>query len=141
MALKDLIGFIDDTLANVFHAKAPDPAKLRAPVLKAIARTRTQFLQTEPVKGARWFQVNNNVVAFTPRLRGGAPLPINGQTTVFIPSERFPEFLDRLTAAVEAGEFDDEIARPRCSRCGATGDGRAPRSRCRPFASRATRRH
>lgn len=112
MALKDMFALIDDKLADVFHTRKPDPAALRAPVLKAIARTRTQFAQTEPVRGPKWFKVANDVVAFSPTLRGGHPLPINGQTTVFVASERFPELLDHFEEAVSAGEFDDQLADP-----------------------------
>ena len=46
MALKDMFALIDDKLADVFHTRKPDPATLRAPVLNAIERTRTQFAQT-----------------------------------------------------------------------------------------------
>jgi len=112
MALKDLFGLIDDKLADVFHAKKADPVTLRAPVLRALERTRDQFLATEPARGPKWIRISNGVVAFTPTLRGGHPLPINGQTTVYVPSERFIEFLDRMTEAVEAGEFDAELENP-----------------------------
>jgi len=128
MALTDLFGLIDDKLADVFHSSKPDPTKLRAPVLKAIERTRTQFLQTEPAKGPKWFRVSNAVVAFTPKLRGGASFPINGQPTVYVPSERFPEFLDRMKDAVEAGEFDAELADPNDG-AGATAKVKVPTTR------------
>lgn len=110
MALKDMIALVDDKLADVFHTRKPDAAKLRAPVLKAIERTRSQFSQGDVVRGPKWFKSANGVVAFTPTLRGGHPLQVNGQTTVFIAADRFPEFLDHMQAAVQAGEFDGQLA-------------------------------
>ena len=112
MALKDMVALIDEKLADVFHSAKPDPVQLRAPVLKAIERTRSQFLQTEPVRGPKWFKASNSVAAFTPTLRGGYTLPINGKPTVYVPSERFLSFLDHMKDAVDAGEFDSELANP-----------------------------
>lgn len=109
MALKDMIALVDDKLADVFHTRKPDAAKLRSPVLKAIQRTRSQFSQGGVVRGPKWFKSSNGVVAFTPTLRGGYSLQVNGQAMVFIASDRFSEFLDHMDAAVQAGEFDDQL--------------------------------
>jgi hypothetical protein len=49
-------------------------------------------------------------VAFTPTTRNGATLTIDGQTTNFIPADRFADYLVNMRSAIEAGEFDREIA-------------------------------
>lgn len=110
MALKNMIALVDDKLADIFHTRKPDAAKIRSPVLKAIKRTLSQFSEGRVVGGPKWFKVSNGVVAFTPTLRGGHSLQVDSQATVFIASDRFPEFLDHMQAAVQAGEFDDQLA-------------------------------
>lgn len=131
MALKDMIALVDDKLADVFHTRKPDPVKLQSPVLKAIERTRSQFSQGGVVRGPKWFKLSNGVVAFTPTLRGGHSLQVNGQATVFIASDHFPEFLDHMYAAVQAGDFNDQLA-DRDNSSGSTAEftkpaGRKPR--------------
>ena len=110
MALKNMLALVDDKLADVFHTKKSNAAKLRSPVLKAIERTRSQFTGDGMVRGPKWFKLSNGVVALTPTLRGGRSLQVDGQATVFITGDRFLEFLDHMQAAVEAGEFDDQLA-------------------------------
>jgi len=103
MALKDLLALADDKLHEVFSSKPHDPSKARAPILKGIDRTAKQFAQTEPVRGRKWFKVANSVVELT------LPFSISGKSTFYIPSERFPDFLEKLKSSVEAGELDKEI--------------------------------
>ncbi|MDH7971052.1 hypothetical protein QH494_02565 [Sphingomonas sp. AR_OL41] len=108
MALQDLLKLVDDKLADVFAAKPHDPAKDRAPLLKGIDKTATQYANPEPVKGRKWWKAANNVVAFAPQ-HNGAAFPIGGKETVYVPSERFPDFLKAFKASVEAGEFDAQL--------------------------------
>ncbi len=111
MSLASMLGLIDNDLHEAFSRKPFDPAKGRQRLLDGIARSREQFAQTEPVRGRKWFTVNNDVVAFSPTQGNSGPLTINGLTTNFIPVEAFGQFLDNMQAAVEAGDFDAEIER------------------------------
>ena len=110
MALRDkLAGFIDNIgLKEVFETKPRDPVKARQTLLRGIDKTREQISEGKTKVPHRWWSASNNVVAFSPKL-SGVPLVINGQTTNHIPAERINDFLDAFKAAVEAGEFDDEI--------------------------------
>lgn len=106
MALKDLFKLVDDKLESEFNKKAFDPTKARNPVLRGIDRTKTQFTATEPQRGRKWFTVKNSVVRFDP------PFAIGGNGGPhFIPSERFPDFLSQLKAAVAQGELDGDLER------------------------------
>ena len=108
--LDKLHALIDNTLETTFSKKPYDPTKDRAYVLKWIARTRAHLNQTEPVKGRKWAQFANGVMAFTPTRPDGGPLEINGTTTVFVPVDRAADFLDHFAEAVNAGEFDHALA-------------------------------
>ncbi len=109
--LDKLHALIDPKLKDTFDKKAYDPAKDRQWVANRLEATKTQFASTETTRGGgkRWWQLANGVVAFSPTRRDGHPLVINGQTTLFIPSERFNDFLATMTEAVNAGEFDKEF--------------------------------
>lgn len=109
MSLKDVLALIDDKLEAVFHTKPHDPSKARQPVLKRIASTKTQFESGTTKVPNRWWTAANNVVTFKPTLNG-KPLLIGGKEANYVPAERFPDFLDKLSAAVSAGELDQEIA-------------------------------
>ena len=109
MALKDVFSLFDSKLADTFNLKAYDPAPDREKLVKRLQATKAKFLQTEPVRGRKDFSVSNNVVAFSPTLPGGSPMILSGQTTNYIPGERFPEVIDKLVAAVDAGELDKEL--------------------------------
>ncbi len=108
MSLKDVLSFIDDKLEAVFHSKPHDPSKARQPVLKRIVAAKHQFESGTTKVPNRWWTVSNNVVAFKPTVNG-KPLLINGKPVSHVPAERFPNFLDKLYAAVEAGELDNSI--------------------------------
>lgn len=114
MGIKDtLLDFIDNTgLAEVFSRKPHDPTKARKPLLTGIKRTREQFAaRATTVSKApnKWWQVKNGVVALKVKVAGNV-LDINGHETNHIPEERFDEFLTKFEQAVNAGEFDDELA-------------------------------
>ena len=108
--LEKLHALVDNSLEATFNRKPYDPAKDRAFVLKWIERTRSHLHQSEPVKGRKWAQFANGVMAFTPTRPDGGPLEINGTTTVFVPIERAPDFLDHFAQAVQAGDFDHALA-------------------------------
>lgn len=128
MALKDLLALMDNGLESVFHKKAYDPQKDRQWVVDRITKASTQFASTESTRGggARWWKLSNGVVAFSPTRKDGAPLIINGQTTNFIPSERFEDFLRSMAIAVTGGEFDAELSSE--STAGKTVKIKTPRS-------------
>ena len=111
MAFKDkLYGLIDNTgLGKVFSTPAHDPTKARKPLLTGITNTRKQYENGQTKAPNRWWKVSNGVVALTVRV-GGETMAINGVPTNHFPAERFNEFMDHFQKAVEAGEFDDELA-------------------------------
>lgn len=134
--LTKLHALIDPKLEETFNQKAYDPAKDRAWVVSRLEATKTQFASTETTRGGgkKMWKLSNGVVAFSPVRRDGMSLVVNGQTTVFIPSERFNDFLAAMTEAVQAGEFDKELTsdttagtsvkvarKPRASSGGGTG--------------------
>jgi len=108
MALHDMLGMMDNRLKSVFDRKATDPARLRRPLLKGIERTREQHAAGRTGPG-QWWKARNGVVAFTAKLKGRT-LDINGSATNHVSEEQFASFLDAFRAAVEAGEFDAELA-------------------------------
>jgi len=111
MSIKDLVSGLEDRVDHLFTAAEPvAPATLREPVLRGIARAEDQWASPSPGLQPDWFSESNGSVAFTPTLPNGAPLTIDGLTTNFIPADRFADYLVNMRRAVEAGEFDAEIA-------------------------------
>lgn len=110
--LEKLHALIDPALKETFDRKAYDPAKDRAWVVGRLEAAKTQFASTETTRGggAKWWKLSNGVVAFSPVRKDGMPLVVNGQTTNFIPGERFGDFVAAMIEAVNAGEFDKELA-------------------------------
>lgn len=137
MALRDLLKLSDDKLEERFNAKPYDPAKDRQKVLAALKRTREQHSATGVVRGRKWFSRKNDVTKFAP------PFSIGGKSTLYIPSERFNDFVGQLEGAVRAGELDEAIAAggsPSTSRRGGTGQKRGPWSPERRAAYEASKR-
>jgi hypothetical protein len=110
--LDKINALIDPKLKETFERKEYDPAKDRAWIVGRLESTKTQYGATETTRGggAKWWKLANGVVAFSPVRKDGAPLVINGQTTLFIPSEHFVTFVDHMIAAVNGGEFDKELS-------------------------------
>jgi hypothetical protein len=110
MSLKEaLLGFIDNvSLPAIFSRKAENLDEVRKPLLKGIVNAKRQFESGQTRAPHRWWKVNNDVVALTVKVSGSI-FSINGADTNHIPSERFADFLDKFTEAVDAGEFDDEL--------------------------------
>lgn len=108
MALKDLLGFIDNKLRDTFAAKPFDRSAARKPLLRKINQTQKQFENGSTKAPGRWWKVSNDVVEFSPVLNGHS-LTINGEATNYIPSASFPQFIQAFRDAVEAGELDDQL--------------------------------
>lgn len=112
MSLLDkLHALIDPKLKETFDTRPYDPAKDRAWVVARLEATKTQFNATESGRGGgrKMWVLSNGVVAFSPVRADKQPLVVNGQTTNYIPSERFIDFIDAMIAAVNGGDFDKEL--------------------------------
>jgi hypothetical protein len=110
MSLKEaLLGFIDNvSLPAIFSRKVENLKELRQPLLKGISNAKRQFENGQTRAPHRWWKLSNDVIALTVKVSGNV-FTINGVETNHIPSDRFADFLDRFTAAVDAGDFDDEL--------------------------------
>ncbi len=109
MALKDLLALADRKLHDVFHTKAYDPGNDRERTILRIEDQRAKFLATEPAKGKKDFVVQNKVVQYSPTVPRAGALVIDGETTHYVPSERFTDFLDVLKTEVANGSLDREL--------------------------------
>jgi len=109
--LEALHSLIDPALKEAFDKRPYDPASDRAWVVGRLEAAKSQYASTESTRGGgkRWWQLNNGIVAFSPTRRDRSPLVINGQTTNFIPAERFNDFIAAMIAAVKNGDFDKEF--------------------------------
>lgn len=91
------------------QATAADPARDRADVMQDLHLAEKGWA-TDGTTSGLWFARDDDHVAFSPVTRNGAPLTIGGLTTVFVPTDRFADYLQAMRAALERGTFDDEIA-------------------------------
>jgi len=106
--------FSDAKLKKEFEKKGPDPRaaeKLRSRFTKSLDTALGQFLATEPTKGRKMWKAQNNVVEFSP-VFNGSPVSLDGETTLYIPSERFSDFVGALKQSVAAGELDAVLEGP-----------------------------
>jgi hypothetical protein len=94
---------------NVVSPQSSDPISDRNDVLQDLHLAEKAWA-TDGVRSGTWFVRDGEHVAFTPTTRNGATLTIGGQTTNFIPADRFADYLVNMRSAIEAGEFDREIA-------------------------------
>jgi hypothetical protein len=126
--LEKLHALIDPKLKETFDKKSYAPDRDRAWLVARLQATKTQYGATETTRGggAKWWKLSNGVVAFSPVRKDGAPLVINGQTTLFIPGEHFVTFVDHMIEAVESGEFDKELSNETTS--GTTVKIKSPRT-------------
>jgi hypothetical protein len=110
MSLKEaLLGFIDNvSLPAIFSRKAENLKELRQPLLKGISNAKRQFENGQTRAPHRWWKLSNDVIALTVKASGNVFM-INGVETNHIPSDRFADFLDKFAAAVDAGDFDEEL--------------------------------
>ena len=127
MATPKFLEIIDNALKDVFERKAADPTKARRPLLRGIDRALTQFKSGSTGTPTGWWRVRNGVVALTVKV-GGDTFAINGVGTNHLPAGRFEEFLGSMRSAVEAGQFDAEIANHGKGNALVPIEQRAPRS-------------
>ena len=109
MALKSVVNAAKSALQEVVPPPSNNPASDRDEVLQDLHLAEKAWA-TDGVRSGTWFVRDGENVAFTPTARNGATLTIGGQTTNFIPADRFADYLVNMRSAIEAGEFDREIA-------------------------------
>ena len=109
MALESIVNAAKSAVLNVVSPQSSDPVSDRNDVLQDLHLAEKAWA-TDGVRSGTWFVRDGEHVAFTPTTRNGATLTIGGQTTNFIPADRFADYLVNMRSAIEAGEFDREIA-------------------------------
>ncbi len=109
MALESIINAATSVLRDAVSPSSNNLASDRDEVLQDLHLAEKAWA-TDGVRSGTWFVRDGEHVAFTPTTRNGATLTIGGQTTNFIPADRFADYLVTMRSAIEAGEFDREIA-------------------------------
>lgn len=109
MALESIVNAAKSAVLDVVSPQSSDPISDRNDVLQDLHLAEKAWA-TDGVRSGTWFVRDGEHVAFTPTTRNGATLTIGGQTTNFIPADRFADYLVAMRSAIEAGEFDREIA-------------------------------
>ena len=109
MALESIINAATSVLRDAVSPSSNNLASDRDEVLQDLHLAEKAWA-TDGVRSGTWFVRDGEHVAFTPTTRNGATLTIGGQTTNFIPADRFADYLVNMRSAIEAGEFDREIA-------------------------------
>ena len=109
MALESIVNASKSAVLDVVSPQSSDPVSDRNAVLQDLHLAEKAWA-TDGVRSGTWFVRDGEHVAFTPTTRNGATLTIGGQTTNFIPADRFADYLVNMLSAIEAGEFDREIA-------------------------------
>lgn len=141
MSMKDLVSGLESRADRLFTSgEAVDSAALRQPVFDAIARAQDRWAAPQAGAPSNWFSEDNGFVAFSPTMPDGSPLTIDGQTTTFIPADRFADYLVAMRTQVEAGAFDAEIAAGKGGSPNVSGLATVPMPEHRPAATDETRR-
>ena len=109
MALESIVNAVTSVLRDAVSPSSTNLASDRDEVLQDLHLAEKAWA-TDGVRSGTWFVRDGEHVAFTPTTRNGATLTIGGQTTNFIPADRFADYLVNMRSAIEAGEFDLEIA-------------------------------
>ena len=109
MVLESIVSAARTALTGIVSDTHADPAADRQDVLQDLYLAEKAWA-TDGVAAGPWFVRDGDHVAFTPTTRNGATLTIGGQTTTFIPTDRFADYLVNVRSAIDAGEFDHEIA-------------------------------
>lgn len=109
MALDRFIESVTAGLQSFVATGAGDIESARADVLQDLHLTE-QAWAADGVRSGNWFVRDGDHVAFTPTTRNGAPLTIGGQTTNFIPADRFADYLVNVRGGIERRDFDNEIS-------------------------------
>jgi hypothetical protein len=107
--LKDALALVDDKLSAIFHTQPVDHTKERRPLIRGIEKAQKQFSEGNSKAPRRWWKVSNDVVEFSANVNGNI-IQLDAKDKLYIAVSRFPEFLAAFKSAVEAGEFDKEIA-------------------------------
>jgi hypothetical protein len=107
--LESIVDAAKSALLGVVSSQPSDPVADRDDVLQDLHLAEKAWA-TDGVRSGTWFVRDGEHVAFTPTTRNGATLTIGGQTTNFIPADRFADYLVNMRSAIEAGKFDREIA-------------------------------
>jgi hypothetical protein len=108
LALESIVNAAKSAVRDVVSPQSSDPVSDRNDVLQDLHLAEKAWA-TDGVRSGTWFVRDGEHVAFTPTTRNGATLTIGGQTTNFIPADRFADYLVNMRSAIEAGEFDREI--------------------------------
>jgi hypothetical protein len=109
LALESIVNAAKSAVLGVVSPQSSHPVSDRNDVLQELHLAEKAWA-TDGVRSGTWFVRDGEHVAFTPTARNGATLTIGGQTTNFIPADRFADYLVNMRSAIEAGEFDREIA-------------------------------
>jgi hypothetical protein len=109
LALESIVNAAKSAVLDIVSPQSSDPVSDRNDVLQDLHLAEKAWA-TDGVRSGTWFVRDGQHVAFTPTTRNGATLTIGGQTTNFIPADRFADYLVNMRSAIEAGEFDREIA-------------------------------
>jgi len=109
LALESIVNASKSAVLDVVSPQSSDPVSDRNDVLQDLHLAEKAWA-TDGVRSGTWFVRDGEHVAFTPTTRNGATLTIGGQTTNFIPADRFADYLVNMRSAIGAGEFDREIA-------------------------------
>lgn len=107
MTLESLVEAAKSALKNAVGRASRDRQADRATVLQDLHLAEKAWASGD---GHPWFAQDGEQVAFSPASRGGTPLTIGGQTTTFVPADRFADYLRSMRDAIDLGVFDDEIA-------------------------------
>ena len=110
MSLKTMVDGAGQAIADTMKSYSPDIAAMRAPVLASLDTAERQWAEPAADDRPSWFDDDNGHVAFSPTLPNGAPLTIDGKTRVFVPADRFADYLQAMRIAVQTGVFDKDIS-------------------------------
>ena len=125
MALDHIVESVAAGLRSLVSTGAGDITSDRADVLQDL-HLAEQAWATDGVLSGPWFLRDGDHVAFTPTTRNGAALTIGGQTTNFIPADRFADYLVNVRDGIERGDFDTEISNALHGSAGVGGIAEVP---------------
>lgn len=111
--MSDWKSLIDPKLKKTFETQGPDPRaaeKLRQKFTTGLDKALASY-KAGVTKGRKAWKEANGVVEFTPSL-GGEPIALDGETTLYVPAERFEAFITSLKQAATAGELDASLQAP-----------------------------
>lgn len=109
MSLKNLFDGVVSAAGSLVPHEPASLTGLRDPVLRQIDEVEDRWSTGEAGIGDGWYHQDGDHVAFTPVLANGAALTIDGQTTTFVPADKFCGFLVNMRDQVTAGAFDRQI--------------------------------